>query len=176
MTTLSLTPDLPPDVLPSPDTPPAPDGTCRAGVGWQYRPDDVPMEPTEDEPFHLRYRSRCSGCGHTGPARSRENRAAEDACDHAYPGWRDMPVMEYRPYEGKKARARWEAAARAVYPEGWFERGGPVREYRTGCGMRHVPKYAPGGGYCMAVARPKRMPAPDPAAAPARGVQESLFG
>ncbi|MER6828828.1 DUF6349 family protein [Streptosporangium sp. NPDC000563] len=146
-------------------------GHCRVTVTWQYRPDDVPMEPTEEEPFHLRYRSYCGGCGHTGPARSRENRAAEDGCDHAYPGWRDLPVMGKRPYQGKPL-ARWEEEARAVYPPGWFDRQGPVREYRPAGLTRHVPGYAPGGGYCMAVMlRQPHRPHNTPAT-----VQTSLFG
>jgi hypothetical protein len=152
------------------------EGGCQVTVfGWTKK-DGEPDPPTVADPdYHLRYRSQCDGCGDEGPIRSSENAATEDGHDHAFPGWRDMPVLEHRPYEydGTKARQRWEADARRAYPEGWFERGGPVLEYRTPPGTRHVPGQAPGGGYCMAVVRPAPASAP---AAPAAGVQESLFG
>lgn len=147
----------------------APPPHCTAGVTWERRPDDVPMEPTESRPFHLRYRSRCRGCGHVGPARAVENEAAEDACDHAYPGWRTMPVLEHRPYDNRKKEARWEEAARAVYPSGWFEQQGPVRTYRHNGGMRHVPGRGPNHGYDMAVAAPAQT-------RPSAAEQQSLFG
>jgi hypothetical protein len=146
-------------------------GTCRVAVRYRHVEKDEPVEPTVANPdYHLRYRSQCAGCGHLGPQRSSENEAAEDGCDHAYPGWRDMPVLDHRPYEGKPL-AQWEKAARAVYPAGWLERQGPVREYRTPGGTRHVPGYAPGGGYCMAVLRAATSTTAKPVA-----VQESLFG
>ncbi|MFB9476914.1 DUF6349 family protein [Nonomuraea salmonea] len=124
-----------------------------------------------DPGYHLRYWASCSGCGHETPLRSTENAAAEDGCDHAYPGWRNKPVMEYHPYDGKKLQ-KWQEAVRRVYGDAWLDRSGPVREARTGAASRHVPEFAPGGGYLMAVmcdrpAAPK--PDPDP-------VQGALFG
>ncbi|GAA2657494.1 DUF6349 family protein [Nonomuraea recticatena] len=154
------------------DLPEQPQGHCRVHVGYWHKKADEVDPPTVDNPgYHLRYRSTCGGCGHAGPVRSSENRAAEDGCDHAYPGWRTMPVMAERPYGSQAAIARWEAAARAAYPAGWFDRQGPVRAYRTPGGTRHVPGYAPGGGLSMAVLRSRQ-----PAAPKAKPVQEGLFG
>ncbi|GAA3027520.1 DUF6349 family protein [Streptosporangium longisporum] len=155
---------------PTPDPAPRPERYCRVTItSWRTAPDE-PSPPTVENPdYHLRYYAFCSGCGHNGPIRSSENTAVEDGCDHAHPDWREMPVMDHRPYEGKPLAA-WEKQARAVYPAGWFDREGPVRAYRTPGGTRHVPGYAPGGGYSMAVLRPQ------PAAAPIRGEQASLFG
>ncbi|MDP9843332.1 DUF6349 family protein [Streptosporangium lutulentum] len=148
----------------------APTGECRFSVHYRTVVRPEPFEPTVADPdYHLRYWYSCA-CGDVGPLRSRENDSAEDGCDHAYPGWRDMPVMESRPYEGKPL-ARWEAAARVAYPPGWFDRGGPVREYRTPGGNRHVPGYAPGGGHCMAVMRMAR----EKTAPVAKPLQSSLF-
>ncbi|MEU9887971.1 DUF6349 family protein [Sphaerisporangium sp. NPDC051011] len=156
-----------------PDPAPEMSRTCRVYVQYRSVKNGEPAEPTVANPDRrLRYQSQCGGCGHQGPERSSENTAAEDGCDHAYPGWRDMPVMEHRPHEDKKAIARWEKEARAAYPAGWFDRQGPVREYRTPGGTRHVPGMGPGGGYCMAVLR---TPPPKPRT-PTRAVQQPLFG
>jgi hypothetical protein len=149
---------------------------CRfTSVGYRLVDNDDPAAAFRRS---LRYWFRCD-CGERGPLRSHENEAAEDGCDHAYPGWRNMPVMGDRPSFEPKELKQWEAAARAAYPRGWFERGGPVREYRNGGLSRHVPGYAPGGGHSMAVMRKARTAAssPMPTAAPsAEDVeQESLF-
>jgi hypothetical protein len=144
--------------------------SCRARfVSW-IRRDGETDPPTVRNPAHrIRLQSRCPGCGHQGPIRSDENEAIEDACDHAHPGWRTMPLLEPYPYELTK-RPRWEAAARAAYPPGWFEREGPVREQRGPIGGRHVLGKAPGGGYAMGVLGTR----PDPKHVEA--TQESLFG
>ncbi|GAA3251418.1 DUF6349 family protein [Nonomuraea helvata] len=116
----------------------------------------LPTTDTDDGPRHgPRYRSYCGGCGEEGPLREDESLAVEDGCDHAYPGWRSMPVVVHRPYTDKpQPLARWKEQVRAVYPAGWLDRQGPVRELRHGLGSRHVPGLAPGGGYLMAVMRP----------------------
>ncbi|WP_185845341.1 DUF6349 family protein [Nonomuraea sp. WAC 01424] len=113
------------------------------------RPGD-PVEPTEDAEAHTRYRSLCPRCGHEGPARSHERAAVEDGHDHAFPGWRELPALAPPPHNASPAvQRRWEAAAAAAYPSGWFESGGPVITYRSRYGCRHVPCRAPGGGYDM---------------------------
>ncbi|MEZ0076337.1 DUF6349 family protein [Planotetraspora sp. GP83] len=156
------------------------EGACRTTVlSWSHD-GQMPSPPTVAEPErHIRYRSFCGACGHAGPIRSDENTAVEDGQDHAFSGWRDMPVLLHRPYDidssSKKAITKWEADARKAYPQGWFERGGPVLEWRTPPGTRHVPGRAPGGGYAMAVVRAE--PAtPEPRREPARVEQTSLFG
>ncbi|MET7339470.1 DUF6349 family protein [Nonomuraea sp. NPDC005650] len=143
------------------------DENCRAQVRScltaNLPPDTDPDPPTVDQPGNRgRIWGYCPGCGHEGPLRSDENLAAEDAADHAYPGWRDMPVVRARPYDpsGKNGPlvTEWETACRLAYPRGWFERKGPVREERYGRGLRHVYGQGPGGGYAMAVWWPGNPP------------------
>jgi len=97
------------------------------------------------------YRGACRGCDWEAPVpRDDENAAAEDALDHAHPGWRDLPVMPTMPGDPKKL-ARWTAEVSAVYPAGWLEAAGPVRTWRQGLGTRHVPGRSPWGGYDVGV-------------------------
>lgn len=95
------------------------------------------------------YRGACRGCAWEGepqPGLGSENLAAEDALDHAWPGWRDLPVIHRKP-GSPKAAAGWLERVTAEYPAGWLEAGGPIRTWRTGLGTRHVPGYGPFGGY-----------------------------
>ncbi|MET7906655.1 DUF6349 family protein [Streptomyces sp. NPDC005355] len=46
--------------------------------------------------------------------------------------------------------------AQHLYPDGWFDRGGPIRTVRTGIEKRHRPGAAPGGGYDLAVQPPRK--------------------
>ncbi len=125
------------------------------------------LRPPRDKPVPacgcdgpLMYRAACRrlGCDWEGPGRAAENPAAEDGCDHAWPGWRDLPVVPAVPQAGsglsagdREAIARWAAKVNAVYPAGWLEGGGPVRTLRTGHGTRHLPARTPWGGYDLAV-------------------------
>ncbi|GAA2351073.1 hypothetical protein SVIO_040080 [Streptomyces violaceusniger] len=71
--------------------------------------------------------------------------------DHSHPGWRDLPAIPER-------RGRhWLTHAQCLYPDGWFERSGPIRTIRIGIEKRHKPGAAPGGGYDLAVQPPKRI-------------------
>ncbi len=118
---------------------------------------------TGDEDDHLSYKGACLGCGwvadreHLIWSGEGENGAAEDANDHAFPGWRDLPIVESVPHDtqsaaGPKALARWLSRTRPLLPDGWIERGGPIRTSRSGGGGRHVPGRVPlGGGYDMGV-------------------------
>jgi hypothetical protein len=104
-------------------------------------------------------RGVCLGCGWTGPIRSRGEGgghvAVEDAHDHAFPGWRELPVVLKRPEwgESKQARAamqRWVEKIHEWYPADWLERGGPIRTDRGpigSLGTRHVPGATGFGGY-----------------------------
>ncbi len=114
------------------------------------------------------YRGACRrpGCLWEGPERdswagSGENPAAEDALNHAWPGWRDLPVAPDFPHiqsgtskADLRALARWAEQVNAIYPEGWLEAGGPVRTLRSGRGTRHVPDRTPYGGYDVAAVAP----------------------
>lgn len=104
---------------------------------------------------HLGYRGACLGCGWVTdlPRRGRgaENLAVEDAHDHSHPQWHGIPVVEAAPSHDtprvyQQLVARWGA----LLPEGWLDRGGPIRTKRTGPGNRHVHRRAPGGGYDLA--------------------------
>lgn len=110
-----------------------------------------------DEPkWHQVYRGGCLGCDWEGEEHTKEGEAAEDAHDHAWPGWRDRPAVLSRPATAeydKKSLNRWVASVRQAYPDGWLDHGGPIRTIRKDSrGMRNVPGRAPGGGYDMAAA------------------------
>ena len=111
-------------------------------------------DPGEELPNWLHYRGACLGCGWVGEPVDSENAAAEDAHDHAWPGWRDLPVFPDRAYDPnpnlEKERARWLAKIMPLMPPGWIEAGGPVRTLREAPGNRHVPLHTPWGGYDMA--------------------------
>ena len=96
----------------------------------------------------LVHRGACLACTWEGPIRTSENLAAEDAHDHAWPGWRRLPIAPRRPRVSTKAAfGRWVDKVNATYPAGWLEAGGPIRTARQGIGTRHVPNVTGFGGY-----------------------------
>lgn len=100
----------------------------------------------------LVYRGACLHCVWEGEIRADHNSAVEDAHDHAWPGWRDLPIVARRPAPGaSKAQAaamhRWVAAVNDAYPGGWLESGGPIRTARCYHGTRHIPDHTGFGGY-----------------------------
>ena len=97
----------------------------------------------------LMYRGACRQCDWEGDPRDRENAAAEDACDHAWAGWAELPVVPAVPQERKK-RAAWVEQVSELYPVGWLEDGGPIRTARSRSGSRHVAGRTPFGGYDLA--------------------------
>jgi hypothetical protein len=122
------------------------------------------------------WRGACRGCDWEGPERPGEDLAAEDAHDHAWPGWRSLPVVPRPPAvqdrataAGRAAITRWAAAASAVYPAGWLEAGGPVRTMRDSPRERRpVPDRTPADGWDMVAPWPASgedpedgQPAPD---------------
>jgi Family of unknown function (DUF6349) len=128
----------------APETPAAPH---QVGVSWGKNPDPRawardpatlrPYPVSPDHPFHLLYQAHCSTCGWHGiPAtHQRENTAVEEAMDHAWPGWRNLPAVPAKPNQGNPAK--WLYAAAALYPPGWIISGGPVRTVRAAPGNRH---------------------------------------
>jgi hypothetical protein len=56
--------------------------------------------------------------------------AVEAGMDHAWPGWRTLPVAAEKPHQGKAEIQRWLDAVTAAYPPGWVKAGGPVRNAR----------------------------------------------
>jgi hypothetical protein len=102
----------------------------------------------------LIYRGACLHCDFEGPDRLSENEAAEDANDHCWHGWRDLPIVPPAPEGGtskkdNQARSTWVSKVNELYPAGWLEDGGPIRTRRSGLGTRHVPARTPFGGYDM---------------------------
>ncbi|OBI29064.1 DUF6349 family protein [Mycolicibacter sinensis] len=100
------------------------------------------------------YRGACTGCSWEGPVRGCENRAAEDAHDHSWPGWRELPVVPPAPESGtsKAQKQRWIDAVAAAYPDGWLVSGGPILTSRgSSTGTRHAENRTPFGGYDMCV-------------------------
>jgi N12 class adenine-specific DNA methylase/predicted ABC-type ATPase len=77
----------------------------------------------------LMYRGVCrgQGCDWEGQPRRHENQATEDAHDHAYPGWRDMPAVSPMPHTTAKAlekpRRHWRNGSgkspASTRPDGW---------------------------------------------------------
>ncbi len=117
------------------------------GADWATWPDCDCCTTLND----LRYRGACCGCDWEGPSRPGENPAVEDACDHAWPGWRDVPIVPAWPSDMKR-QERWLATVVPQYPAGWLEAGGPIRTLRQLMGTRHNATFAtPWGGYDMAV-------------------------
>lgn len=93
----------------------------------------------------LAYIAVCRRCDDwEGPVRGDENTAVEDGLDHSWPGWRDLPVVEHKPFGDKVAA--WLTAVKQQYPAGWVEAGGPIRTWRTPGGPRshHAHEW---GGY-----------------------------
>ncbi|PRX66179.1 hypothetical protein B0I32_106315 [Nonomuraea fuscirosea] len=101
-----------------------------------------------DEPkWHQLYRGACLGCDWEGETRERERDAVEDAHDHAWPGWRDLPGVK----PSKSNYERWLSDVKRAYPPGWLEAGGPIVTIRADSRFsRHSPGRAPGGGYDLA--------------------------
>jgi hypothetical protein len=147
-------------------------GSLVRSHAWTLRVGGVPGEPTSrcqaavlscdvrdasddpgcacPRPGALLYRAACRSCDWEGDPRDGENPAAEDALGHAWPGWRDVPVVPARP-SNPKAEPAWKARILALYPAGWLEDGGPYRTARTGqYDTRHVPGRTPWGGYDIA--------------------------
>ncbi|MFB7828880.1 DUF6349 family protein [Streptomyces hydrogenans] len=100
------------------------------------------------------HRGACLACSWEGESRRRRDEAIEDAHDHTHPGWRDLPIFDRSP-TGKGA-ATWAQHIRAVYPGGWFEASGPLRLYVDPPFDRHEAGAAPGGGFILYTARPKK--------------------
>ncbi|MCT7372995.1 DUF6349 family protein [Mycolicibacterium llatzerense] len=102
----------------------------------------------------LVYRAACLHCAWEGEIRALANPAVEDAHDHSWPGWRDLPIVASRPPAGNSAKEReamtnWHAAVTTAYPAGWLEEGGSIRTAHLG---RHIPNLTGYGGYDLAAA------------------------
>ena len=103
----------------------------------------------------LVYRAACTACDWEGDVRDNSAAAGEDAHDHAWPGWRALPLVPRPPERGSHPRlqarlADWLENVTSFYPAGWVEAGGPIRTDRARMGTRHVPNATGFGGWDMA--------------------------
>lgn len=127
------------------------------GDDAELPPDANPGErcrPTVEVGPANAYRSRCLGCGHRSEPVRGENAATERAHDHAFPGWRELPIVLSPPHHDNAKKqaaveAKWRADVARMLPDGWLDRAGPIRTLRGVHGTRHIPHRAPGGGYDM---------------------------
>ena len=106
----------------------------------------------------LVYRSICEHCGFHSEVYANEAAAVVDGLDHAYPGWRDSPIVPpCRAGADKKATSRWEATVREAYGE--RRRGWPIITGRDGPGTRSVEGRSPWKGYDVSDATLEQYPA-----------------
>lgn len=103
-------------------------------------------------PGDLMSRAQCDRCRFVSIGRG--NDVIEAWHDHAWPGWRDLPVVpqDVRPAGGGfgKSEKRARAWVAEHYPSEWQVEGAPVLTQRAGIGNAHVPSYSPWGGYDIA--------------------------
>jgi Family of unknown function (DUF6349) len=135
----------------------SPPGRCQPAVlSVDLRTDGGPRVipcTCQIELHALLYRGACRWCAWEGGPHGSENYAVEDACEHAWPCWRWLPVIATSDPDmasgasAQRAKDQWAKQVAAVYPEGWLEAGGPVRTHRNPGATRHVAGRTPFGGY-----------------------------
>lgn len=79
-----------------------------------------------------------------------ENASIEAWHDHAFPGWRDLPILpkKLRGQMGTgKMTPKLDAWFTSNYPAHFRVPGAPIRTTRDKYATRHVPGYSPFGGY-----------------------------
>jgi hypothetical protein len=143
--------------LPWQDGQSPPGGHCQpVALSADLRLDGGPREvPCGCKERHdaLLYRGACRACDWEGEPCGSENAAIEDGCDHAWPGWRNLPVVAASYPDmasgasAQRGKDQWTGRVTAAYPAGWLQAGGPVRTHRAGGATRHVPGRTPFGGY-----------------------------
>ncbi|WP_448810542.1 DUF6349 family protein [Agromyces bauzanensis] len=96
------------------------------------------------------YRAICIDCD--WHADGTENTVVSAWHDHAWPGWRDLPVVPReladRAAHGGKERTGRDRWIEARYPTEWQTPGAPIITER-GLGTRHVPGRSPWAGFDM---------------------------
>tara|TARA_R100000365_G_scaffold3528_1_gene11907 strand:+ start:14475 stop:15101 length:627 start_codon:yes stop_codon:yes gene_type:complete len=84
-----------------------------------------------------------------------ENETVEAWHDHAFPGWRELPILpdKLRGQMGtRRLTSKLEDWLTDNYPTRFQTPGAPIRTHRQKYGTRHVPDYSPYGGYDLAAA------------------------
>lgn len=108
-------------------------------------------------------RGMCGYCDWEGEIRSNERAAVEDAHDHAWPGWRDLPIAPNWPDQttgksGARNVAKWWAVVTPLYPPNWVAQGGPILTLRRTGSTRHVDGRHPHGGWDLCGAVDETLP------------------
>lgn len=153
------------------DTLHADGGACRPTIEETYLWDHTRRDdrfPSESVRVAILHRGACLGCGWSGEPHQSENAAVEDAHDHSWPGWRDLPIVPRRP-DDTKAQAKWRAHLTALYRvagidvDHWLAVGAPFRTARIRGQQRSHCVW--GGGYdiCGIITERPEPCAPTPA-------------
>lgn len=93
----------------------------------------------------MQYAGACLGCGWGQGPFDTENEATEAAHDHAFPGWRELPIVDEprftsSPAQLAKRRRRLADELTPAYPQDWLDSGfAPMRTRRTTHATRHAP-------------------------------------
>lgn len=96
-------------------------------------------------------RAWCEPCAWASPIVGTAAEAIAAWHDHAWPGWRDLPVLGKSVPFDTKAAARWAAQHIGdTYPATWMCPGAPVVTYRGEFGQRDVANRSPWGGFDLA--------------------------
>ena len=120
-------------------------GRCRPTTEDNHRWDHTQRNEDADHSARtMIWRGACLGCGWHGPTRDNENLAVEDAHDHAWPGWRTLPIVPRCPYEcNATGRQKWINTVAAFYRLHGFDvdewgigTGAPIRTERRQMGTR----------------------------------------
>ena len=131
--------------------------TTESTYVWDHDRSDQRF-PSESTREAITHRGACLGCGWAGPARLEGNQAVEDAHDHAWPGWRDLPIVPRQPHDAKPADLTgWRTQLARIYqaagidPDHWTQPTAPFRTARTRSGTRSHSTWHGGYDICGTV-------------------------
>lgn len=102
----------------------------------------------------LLYQANCPECSWHHIS-EKENDVVEAWHDHAWPGWRDLPVIPARLRTATNNQKQTAALTNWLennYPPEFRVDGAPILTERSGIGTRSVPRRNPFGGYDIAYA------------------------
>ncbi|MEV0278562.1 DUF6349 family protein [Streptomyces sp. NPDC050610] len=112
------------------------------------------------------YRGGCLACDWEGdvppgPGHAACNAAIADAHDHAFPGWRALPITPHRgeAWDLPRNQLLWAQIA-AGYPRGWAEAGAPLVVWSRHRMEPHQPPHRRRPRYELRVPKPSRQASP----------------
>lgn len=108
------------------------------------------------------FRGGCLACSWEGPEHSGkgfgdgDNEAVEDAHDHAFPGWRELPPITTAAdrWAIPRSRSRW-AQLTSAYPTTWIDHGAALLAWRRHHREAHLPPHAGRPRYRLHTPRPR---------------------